>query len=153
MAIYRGGPHAAADRPTSRSCLRSRLEPPPDRFAMGGQILGLRQRDDVTRNIFQGGLVVLDKVDALEERLNGQSAGMAGTAGRRQHMVGTGAVVAEADRSVRSDEYCARRTDPGRHLSSVDRLDFEMLRGVSIDDADTRVEVVDQHDRGLLAAQ
>jgi len=43
--LGRAGPRAAAVG-HSPSCQPSRLEPPPHRFAVGGQVFGLRQRDD-----------------------------------------------------------------------------------------------------------
>ena len=52
-----------------------------------------------------------------------------------------------------ADENRAGRTDPARHTARVDGLDLQVLGGVGVDRAHAGVEVVDEHDRRLLARQ
>ena len=56
---------------------------------------------------------VLDDVDAAQEGLHRQAAGVPGAAAGGQHVVGPGAVVAERDRRVRADEDGAGVAHPG----------------------------------------
>ena len=59
------------------------------------------------------GPVVLDQVDAAQERQHGQAAGVPRGPAGGQHVVGAGQVVAERHRRVRADEDRARRCGPG----------------------------------------
>ena len=61
--------------------------------------------------------VVLDDVDAAQERLHRQPAGVPGAAAGGQHVVGAGAVVAQRDRRPRADEDRAGVAHPHRHLA------------------------------------
>ena len=103
---------------------------------MRGQILGLGERDDVARDVLQRGFVVVHDVNAAEERLHRQPAGVPCAARGGQHVVGARAVVTEADRRIRPDENRARRSDPAGHLASVDGLDLEVFGRVGVDGAD-----------------
>ena len=94
-------------------------------------------------------LVVLDDVDAAQERLHRQPAGVPGAAAGGQHVVGAGAVVAQGHRRPGADEDRAGVADPRGHLAGVPRLDLQVLGGVGVDHAQPGVEVVDQHDAGL----
>ena len=76
-----------------------------------------------------------------------------GAARGRQHVVGAGAVVAEGHRRPRADEDRAGVADLGRDLGRVGGLDLQVLGGVGVDDADARVDVVDQDDGRLRAGQ
>src|SRR5208337_5237990 len=127
----------------------SSFEPPPYRLAVRRQVLRLSQRDHVPRDVLEGRLGVVDDMNAPKEGLHRQAAGMPGGAGGRQHMVGSGAVVAEANWRVRSDENGSGRTYPAGHLRGVGGLDLEMFCGVSVHDLNTGIHVVDQDDRRL----
>ena len=89
------------------------LEPHPDGGAVAGQVLGLGQRDDVVGDRGQRVAGVVDDVHRLGERAHREPAGVAGAAAGGQHVVGAGAVVAEADRGVRADEDRAGVAHPG----------------------------------------
>ena len=67
-------------------------------------------------------------------------------------MVGAGAVVAERDRRPRPDEHGAGVAHPGGVGGGVGGLDLGVLGGVGVDHLEALVDVVDQHDAGLLAA-
>ncbi len=68
-------------------------------------------------------------------------------------MVGAGAVVAEAHRGVRADEDGTGVADLRGPAGGVVGLDLEVLGGVGVDHVDALLEVVDQHDAGLLAPE
>ena len=98
-------------------------------------------------DLAQGGLVVVDDVDAAQERLHRQAAAVAGAAAGGQHVVGAGDVVAEADRRERPDEDGAGVADPRGDRGRVAGLDLQVLGGVGVDDRQPGVEVVDEDDR------
>ena len=87
----------------------------------------------------------------LQERAHRQPGGVAGAAGRGQHVVGPGAVVAERDGGEGADEDGARVRDPGGDVPRVRGLDREVLGGVRVHDVEALLEVVDEHDAGLPA--
>ena len=69
-------------------------------------------------------------------------------------MVGPGAVVAQRDRRPGADEDRAGVADPGGASAAASLgLDLEVLGGVGVDDLEPLLEVVDQHDGRLPAAQ
>ena len=89
----------------------------------------------------------------LGERAHRQTRGVAGAAAGGQHVVGPGAVVAEGGRGVVADEDRSGVADAGGDGRSVAGLDLQVLRGVGVAHLHALVEVVDQHDAGLGAAQ
>ena len=78
--------------------------------------------------------VVVDDVDAAQERLHRQARRVAGAAAGGQHVVRAGGVVAERDRRVRADEDRAGVAHAHRDLAGVARLDLQVLGGVGVDD-------------------
>ena len=120
---------------------------------MGGQVLSVGERHHGVASREQGGLVVLDDVDAAQERLHRETARVAGAATGGQHVVGPGGIVAERHGAVLADEDRACVVHPCRDLGGILGLDLEVLRGVGVDDTKTCLEVVHQHDRRLLACE
>ena len=104
-------------------------------------------------DLAQGGLGVLHHVSTAQERLNGQPAAVTGAAAGGQHVVGAGAVVAQAHRGEGTDEDRPGVTDPQGHTASVAGLDLQVLGGIRVDHGDPGLEIVDQDDAGLPAGQ
>ena len=75
---------------------------PPGRARAGPRPRRARRRGRPTSR--SASRRVVDDVDAAQERLHRQPAGVPGAAAGGQHVVGPGAVVAERDRRVRADE-------------------------------------------------
>ena len=125
------------------------------RGAVTRQVLGVGERHHVAGDLAAARRASYSTtcID-LAERPHRQPRGVAGAAGRRQHVVGAGAVVAQRDRRVRRRRRPRRRCGPGRPRRPASRgLDLEVLGGVGVDHLQALVEVVDQHDAGLLAGQ
>ncbi len=100
----------------------------------------------------QRGLVVVDDVDAAEERLHGQAAAVA----RASCGAARGSsrrIVAEADRAVRTDEDGTCVAHAGGDVGCVAGLDLEVLGGIRVDDVEPRVDVVDEDDARLCALE
>jgi hypothetical protein len=133
--------------------MRSSLEPPPYRLTMRGQVFGLGQRDDVSGDVFEGCLGVVDDMDTAQEGLHRQAAGMPGAARGRQDVVRSSAVVAEAYRRPRADENGPGRTYLAGNPCRVGGLDLQVFSGVRVDDLDAGVQIVDQNDRRLSSTQ
>ena len=129
------------------------VEPDPDRGTVARQVLGLGERDHVVGDLRQRRARVVHDVHGLHERTHREARGVAGAAGRREHVVGAGAVVAQRHRGERAEEDRPGVADPGRPGGGVLGLDLEVLGGVGVDHGEALLEVVDQHDRGLLAGQ
>ena len=128
---------------------KTRLE----RGSVGGQVFGLGEGDDAVCRLGQGALVVVDDVDAAQERLHGQPAGVAGAAARGQHVVGAGEVVAERDRRVRADEDRTGVADLRRDGRRLGGVDLQVLGGVRVHDLEAGGHIVDQHDAGLAPGE
>ena len=107
----------------------------------------------MTGHVLEGGLGVVHDMDAPQERLHRQSTGVPGAARRGKHVVGAGAVIAQAHRRPRADENRSGGTDPGGHPGGVCGLDLQVLGGVGVDHPHPGVNVVDQDDAGLAALQ
>ena len=116
-----------------------------DRGAVSGQVLCAGQGDDVRRHLGQRRLVVIDDVDAAQERLHREPAGMARAAAGGQHVVGPGDVVAQGYRRPGADEDGAGVAHPHRHRAGVPSLDFQVLGGVGVHDPQAVSDVVDEH--------
>ena len=98
-------------------------------------------------------LVVLDDVDAAQEGLHRQAAGVPRAAAGGQDVVGPGAVVAQRHRRPGADEDRPGVAHARRDLAGVAGLDLQVLGGVGVDDPQPRVDVVDQDDAGLGAVE
>lgn len=105
------------------------------------------------RHVFESHLGVVDNVDATQEGLHRQAAGMPRKSRGRQHMVGPRAVVTEAHRRPRPNEDGASRTYPAGDLWRVCGLDLEVLSRIGIHHLDAGIEIVDQDDRRLATPQ
>ena len=106
------------------------------------------------RDVAQRGLVVLDDVDAAQERLHGQAGRVPGAAAGRQHVVGAGRVVAERHRRLGADEDRAGVADPHGPLPRASAgLDLQVLGRVRVDHPQPLLEVVDEHRRRTAAGQ
>ena len=83
--------------------------------------------------------VVLDDVDAAQERLHRQAAGVPGASAGGQHVVGAGEVVAEGHRRLYcTDEDRPGVAHPGSDLGGVRGHDLEVLRGPGVDHPQAR---------------
>ena len=113
-AICRAGRRAAAGRRAWARCRhRSNLRRTASPCA--GRSSALASVITCPDDVFERRLGVVDDVDAAQEGLHRQAAGVPGTARGGQHVVGPGAVVAEAYRRVRTDENRSGRTDLAGH--------------------------------------
>lgn len=97
----------------------------------------------------QSAIILVDDVDAAQEGLHGQAAGMPRAAGGRQDVIGSGAVVPEAHRRIRADENGSRRAYSPGHARRVGGLDLQVFGGVGVDDLDAGIHVVDYTEAAL----
>src|SRR5699024_8752851 len=98
-----------------------------DGLAVGGQALGVGERDHGGRDLLEGRLVVVHHVDTAQERLHAQPRGVPGGAGGGQDVVGAGRVVPERDGRVGADEDRAGVADAGGVGGRIPGLDLEVL--------------------------
>jgi hypothetical protein len=119
---------------------------------VGRQVLGRAQGGDGGGDLGQGGPVELGHLDRAQEGQGGEAAAESGRAGRRQHVVGAGRVVAKRDGRVRPHEHGARVDDPAGQLGRALAQQLQVLGGERLDHAQAGVGVVAQDD-GRLAGQ
>ena len=98
-------------------------------------------------------LVVFDDFDGLHEGVHAEAGGEARGAGGRQHVVGTGHVVAQRNRGIRATEDGARVADLGNHRVRIGGLHFEVLGGVCVGRVDGLLDAIREDDAGLAATQ
>ena len=106
---------------------------------MRREVLCLRERHDVAGHTAQRGLVVVDDVDAAQERLHRQAAAVAGAAGGGQHVVRAGGVVTEALEGTQSRIVLVDDVDAG--LDVVNAYAAEHLEIQTRDASDVAARV------------
>ena len=91
-------------------------------------------------------LVVFDDFDRLHEGVHAEAGGEARGAGGRQHVVGTGHVVAQRNRGVRATEDGAGVADLGDHGIRISGLHFKVFGRVRVGRVDGLFDAVCEDD-------
>ena len=100
---------------------------------MGRQVLGFGQRDDMSGNIFESRLSVIDDMDSAQEGLHRQAAGVPGAArgeGRRHVNAILAIALGVADKYVAA--YYETHKRPESHVWKpwLDRLEQQVRQGL-----------------------
>ena len=94
---------------------------------MGAQAFDLGQAHDVCGFSPEGLGGIVEHAGALEKVVDGESRGEARRAGRRQHMVGTGDIIADGLGGVLADENRAGVPDLGQARKGVAEVKLEVF--------------------------
>src|SRR5439155_89932 len=120
--------------------------PYPDRLRVPRQALGLRQRDDVRRVLFELPSRVRDHADALHEIVHSQRRNISGSRPGGQHVGRPGEVVAYGLGARGADIDRPGVSDAARHRPGITRQDLDVLGGPSVGDVDGGVQIRNDDD-------